>query len=217
MALAGSRERTRERPREQVPAPRGAARRQLIIEVATRQFLEHGYDGASLDSIVREMGGSKGTIYRHFQGKEELFSAVIRESMSLGEVMSIDADAEPADALRDYATRQLSVMTSAKVIELLRSVVAGARLYPAIARMFDDLAPRTAMTVVADYLSGLQSQGRMDTDDTVEAAEDFYGLLLRSLVTRELLGVAPAMPRAAVAEHARRAVGKFLTLHPIRG
>lgn len=217
MAVASKKAKVTGEARQQAAAPRGAARRQLIIDVATRQFLERGYDGASLDSIVREMGGSKGTIYRHFTGKEELFSAVIRESMSLEEVMSIDAAAPPAEALTTYATRQLAVMTSAKVIELLRSVVASARLYPAIARMFDDLAPSTAMSIVAEYLARLQADGRLASGDTAEAAEDFYGLLLRSLVTRELLGVAPAMSKAAVAAHARRAVGKFLTLHPIRG
>ena len=48
-----------------------------ILEVAAREFAEHGYDGASLNKIIERAGISKGAAYYYFDGKEDLFATVI--------------------------------------------------------------------------------------------------------------------------------------------
>lgn len=51
---------------------------QLIIEVATRLFMEKGYENTSINDIIKELGGlTKGAIYQHFKSKEEIYEAVI--------------------------------------------------------------------------------------------------------------------------------------------
>lgn len=51
---------------------------QLIIEVATRLFMEKGFENTSLNDIIKELGGlTKGAIYQHFKSKEEIYEAVI--------------------------------------------------------------------------------------------------------------------------------------------
>lgn len=50
----------------------------LIIEVATKLFIEKGYDNTSLNDIVNNLGGlTKGAIYQHFSSKEEIYQAVV--------------------------------------------------------------------------------------------------------------------------------------------
>lgn len=50
----------------------------LIIEVATKLFMEKGYEKTSLNDIVKNLGGlTKGAIYQHFSSKEEIYQAVI--------------------------------------------------------------------------------------------------------------------------------------------
>ena len=50
----------------------------LIIEVATKLFMEKGYEKTSLNDIVSNLGGlTKGAIYQHFSSKEEIYQAVI--------------------------------------------------------------------------------------------------------------------------------------------
>lgn len=50
---------------------------QRIIEVATRLFIEQGYDNTSIQDIINHLGGlSKGAIYHHFRSKEEILDAV---------------------------------------------------------------------------------------------------------------------------------------------
>src|SRR4051812_15565391 len=56
---------------------RGEARRAGILSAARDVFLERGFEGATLDEIVRRAGGSRTTIYEQFGGKEGLFAAII--------------------------------------------------------------------------------------------------------------------------------------------
>ena len=63
---------TRERRRQQT--------RDVLIEAATEVFARRGYEGASLEEIAESAGFTRGAIYKHFAGKEELFFAVIEAS-----------------------------------------------------------------------------------------------------------------------------------------
>jgi AcrR family transcriptional regulator len=74
--------------------------RVALMDAATRVFAERGYDGASVDGIVKAAGLSKGTFYWHFAGKEDLFHAVIEERIDAParSLMEVTRTA-PADAV----------------------------------------------------------------------------------------------------------------------
>ncbi len=49
----------------------------LILDVASRLFLEKGYEHTSIQDIIDHLGGlSKGAIYHHFKSKEDILVAV---------------------------------------------------------------------------------------------------------------------------------------------
>lgn len=52
------------------------ARRAQILEAAFRVFAERGYHASRMDDLVRESGLSKGSLYWHFESKEDVFLAV---------------------------------------------------------------------------------------------------------------------------------------------
>lgn len=54
-----------------------ARTRARLLEVATAEFLAHGYNGTSLDRVAEEAGFSKGAVYGNFAGKEQLCLAVL--------------------------------------------------------------------------------------------------------------------------------------------
>jgi AcrR family transcriptional regulator len=56
---------------------RGKATRAHLIDVATRLFAEHGYDGTSTEAVLADSGVSRGSLYHHFPSKEALFWAVL--------------------------------------------------------------------------------------------------------------------------------------------
>jgi AcrR family transcriptional regulator len=75
---------------------RGQATRARIIEVATRLFATHGYDGTSIEMVLAESGVSRGSLYHHFPGKDALFHAVL-------EAAGARFGAEMEAAVRDAA------------------------------------------------------------------------------------------------------------------
>lgn len=60
-----------------MPRPADPHLRERLIEAATAQFAESGYGGATLDAIAARAAVTKGGLYFHFAGKEELFFAVL--------------------------------------------------------------------------------------------------------------------------------------------
>ena len=59
------------------PSERAAATRERIVQAARALVVEHGYDGVSTQQILRLAGVSRGGLYHHFAGKQELMAAVL--------------------------------------------------------------------------------------------------------------------------------------------
>lgn len=52
---------------------------QKILTVAQNEFLDKGFRGASLRTIVKQAGVTTGAFYGYFTSKEELFDALVKE------------------------------------------------------------------------------------------------------------------------------------------
>ena len=59
---------------------RKTERREQILEGARRCFAEHGYEGATVVRLEREIGLSRGAIFNYYENKEALFVALVRRS-----------------------------------------------------------------------------------------------------------------------------------------
>jgi AcrR family transcriptional regulator len=68
----------RGRPRDEGLAER---RREEILEAATRVFAERSIRGTDVQEIANRVGVGKGTIYRYFPSKDELFLATVRRGL----------------------------------------------------------------------------------------------------------------------------------------
>jgi AcrR family transcriptional regulator len=85
-------------------------RRPLVLDAAFALFLEHGYEGTSMEAVARAAGVSKPVVYDCFASKEELFTALLRreETRVLGQIAAAlprDADrADPEAMLGDALT-----------------------------------------------------------------------------------------------------------------
>jgi AcrR family transcriptional regulator len=69
------------RPGRPVDEALQARRREEILDVAARLFAEHGYSETDTEQIAREVGLSKGSLFRYFPTKRELFLAAVDRSM----------------------------------------------------------------------------------------------------------------------------------------
>ncbi|MDA3868604.1 MAG: TetR/AcrR family transcriptional regulator [Gammaproteobacteria bacterium] len=60
----------------------GPERRLLILKESQRLFAEKGFHGVSIDEIARAVNVSPAILYRHFESKQALYDAVLRELSS---------------------------------------------------------------------------------------------------------------------------------------
>jgi AcrR family transcriptional regulator len=69
-----------------------------ILEEASAAFAEHGYDGVSLNRLIRDSGLTKGAFYFHFPSRDELALAAFRHKQQqlVAEMEeAVDASAAP--------------------------------------------------------------------------------------------------------------------------
>lgn len=88
-----------------------ARRKEEILHSASRVFAQFGYANTDVEQIASTLEISKGTIYRYFPSKEELFLAALdREVHRLREKV-LDAYVQGADALFQFASALNAFMT----------------------------------------------------------------------------------------------------------
>ncbi len=56
---------------------KGERRKQELLRIAYKQFLQKGYEETSVDDIIAEAGIAKGTYYYYFETKEQMLEEVI--------------------------------------------------------------------------------------------------------------------------------------------
>ena len=99
MAQAADVERQRDRERT----------RAEILEVATREFAEHGYSGARVDEIAERTRTTKRMLYYYFGSKEGLYTEVLERAYAEIRAAEQAVDVEHLDPLA--AIRRLAELT----------------------------------------------------------------------------------------------------------
>src|SRR5260221_12728936 len=57
-------------------------RREEILDAAALLFAERGYPNTDVDSVAEKLGVGKGTVYRYFPSKRDLFLAAVGRGMT---------------------------------------------------------------------------------------------------------------------------------------
>ena len=80
--------------------------RSEILEVATREFAEHGLAGARVDEIAAQTRTTKRMIYYYFGGKEQLYIEVLEAAYARIRAVEREVDVDhldPREAIRRLA------------------------------------------------------------------------------------------------------------------
>jgi len=90
----------------------GRHAREELLTAALHVFARRGYDQAGVDEIAAEAGYSKGALYWHFSGKEDLLTALLEERIDAParEIVELLQSAHPerdmsVEAARAFARR----------------------------------------------------------------------------------------------------------------
>ena len=100
-------------------------RRPMVLDAAFELFLDHGYEGTSMDAVAKAVGVTKPVIYACFPSKDELFKELLRreEERVLAEI----AASLPAATEGDLEAALTEGLTA-----FLRTVEASPRAYRVI-------------------------------------------------------------------------------------
>lgn len=197
----------------QEPRPDAGARRQQILDAATRLFLEKGYGAATTNLLIERVGGSKSTVYGHFENKEKLFAAVVDNVLAQLQAATDTFDL-PGESLRDglfaVGIRLLSIVLSDDHVALARIVIAEARRFPKVGKIYYEHGPALALQGVVEFLVDRNAIAGGDIDDIRDAAEWFTSRLVHRAFFRALCGSdSPAKP-GEIAREARSIANGFI-------
>lgn len=76
------------------------AKQTELLDAAATELAEHGYEGASIASVVERAGASKSAVYYYFEDKEDLFETVLVRSIQ-GALARV-GDEDPAEIEADF-------------------------------------------------------------------------------------------------------------------
>jgi AcrR family transcriptional regulator len=185
-------------------AAQGRATRGQLIEVATRLFAEHGYEGTSIEAVLSAAGVSRGALYHHFPGKEALFEAVVvavSDQVTVDLAAAVSGRTDPVDVMRTAALAWIGLAAD-PVIQ--RVVLVDAPSVLGWERWRDMDGGRTLGTLRAT-LQAVSDSGRLPS----ALVNPFSHMILAALDEIVLVVARADDPVAAVAE-GRMAVEELL-------
>ncbi|WP_267360821.1 MULTISPECIES: TetR/AcrR family transcriptional regulator [unclassified Methylobacterium] len=200
------------------PTREEAARREArIVEVATRLFIERGFDGTSIDAVAEAAGVSKPTLYARYQDKRALFEAVLQDRIrewlaplsAATEAQALRATPLDAATVLDELSRNLLDRSQAPgAAALTRCIAAQAMQFPNLAKLAYEEGWLRGVRAVGGLLGVMAEQGQIAVDDPEIAADLFLNLIMGRSSKQALYGV--EVDPEAQEKRRRAAVALFL-------
>jgi AcrR family transcriptional regulator len=193
--------------------PRGERRREELIDVAEKMFLERGFADATMQMIAEAAGASKETLYRHFESKELLFAEIVSRKARLisGPDTAIARGGSPETVLSDLAITLLRAITTGHGSLLFRTVVAESVNTPELGDLFYDRGPGLTVERLTQYLAAASARGDLACDDPLLAARLFLGAVISQFHLCRLVQSTWKPPtEKEIGVHVEAAVSMFL-------
>ena len=197
--------RAEERPRE-------------ICAAALEVFAQKGFAAAKLEEIARRAGVSKGTLYLYFADKEDLFRAVVRDTVAPNVAtirQTVEAAEQPFEQIVRMLLPRFAELTRTVPIGAMAKIVIGeSRNFPELAKTYYDLVVSQAVALIAGLIERAQAKGEVRAGDPRLYALTLVGPLLMGLLWRETLepaGGAPIDLHRLAQQHAEAVLAGLLT------
>ncbi|WP_433328273.1 TetR/AcrR family transcriptional regulator [Spirillospora sp. CA-294931] len=187
-----------------------AARREAALDAALGELLERGVAGLTMQGVATRAGSSKESLYAWFGNRQGLLAALIErqaEQVNAAVATAIERPADPRVTLTAIARNLLTLLVGDVSVVLNRAAMTSPELAESVLRH----GRHTTGPMVAAFLERLADEGLLSIGPAEEAFQLLYGLIVRDLQIRVLLGE-PAPGEAQIRDDAETAVERFLTL-----
>ena len=184
-----------------------------VLDGARTVFMRDGFEGASVDDIVREAGVSKATLYSYFPDKRLLFLEVAKiecQAQSKAAVTSIESSGDIREALTTAASRMVRFFTSPVGMQVYRIVVGESQRFPEVGREFYDSGPGVVREILRNFLQKGIDDGKLKIDDLELATDQLPELCKAGIHLQLALGLRNSVPEDEIDRVIAGAVDMFL-------
>ena len=182
-----------------------------VMRIAADLFLEHGYAGVSVASIVEVTGGSFREVYREFGSKEGLFLRAMHffceqvvEPWRLFEPSQLPVH----EALFAFGKAVVNTLLSPRLLALHRLVLSEATRFQALADTWFQAGPKATSIALERLLGVYIASNELQLEDPATEAVLLLDSMLGDLQLRRLIG--QAVPEEEVDNRIRASVRMFL-------
>jgi AcrR family transcriptional regulator len=180
---------------------RKEARPGELLEAALTLFVERGFAGTRLEDVARLAGVSKGTLYLYYTGKEELFKAVVRESLlpklDEAEVIISNYEGDSVELLRKIIYRWWERIGNTKLAGLSKLVMSESGNFPELANFYHSEFVLRGASTIANVLNRGIARGDFRAVDTQQVTQIIIAPLMMLMMWKHSLGASKINPISA--------------------
>ncbi|WP_170018765.1 TetR/AcrR family transcriptional regulator [Campylobacter sp. RM16190] len=163
---------------------RGQERYEKIMEVALESFLNNGYENTSLSDIIEKSGGSLASVYKFFNNKEGLFTAIVERSLDnfcaeIEEKINLKISHKIEDFLTKFANIFFDIICDRKTTLITRiMLIEGYKNNASLGNMFLEQVINRVNQILVDFMEREEIKSQLDESiDPKTAASLFCGLV----------------------------------------
>lgn len=169
------------------------AKKQKILETATKLFMQEGYGRVSMDQVTRESLVSKATVYAHFKNKNELFVASLTYYQELHQIKAPLLKSKAAKNLndlyfdvRDYIQQAYDYYNTDAIVNIYRILIAEINEFPELFEMF--FGNHTGITkTLSDFLGAFARENNYNKDNCYILACQILDLIRGATIWTKLV------------------------------
>jgi TetR/AcrR family transcriptional repressor of mexJK operon len=172
-----------------------------------------------MDQIAVRAAVSKPTVYRFFTDKEQLFTAIVLDTLDrAGDPFRVTlaglAESEQLAAdLQELARDYLATVTQPRVLQLRRLVIGASHYLPDLAQAYYEQAPEQTMRALAGCFERLAGRGLLQLGDPLVAAAHFAFLVLGRALDKSLFCGDTPFSAAELTAQADAGAAAFLAVY----
>ena len=190
-----------------------------IVDAARKVFLEHGFEGSSIDEIAVAARSGKPTIYARIGDKRALFTAVVMRDV-VGRIAQFKSDVSTDGTIEERLVRVAIAMLQwtleSERMALLRLAIAEVNRFPEIASQVSRNAQQLSTEVAVRFLGEMAQTdeiGRLPAfapERIALTARAFLDLVVMPMLMRGLAEQKVDVLSEEVTNHVKRRVPFFL-------
>lgn len=171
---------------------RKEARPAEIINAAIEIFAEKGFTATRLEDVALRAGVAKGTLYRYFDSKENLFRTIVQKTLAL-RLQELEDDAAClSGVITEFIPMLLHRMANrlgeSNLPSIARMVLTESRALPEFAKIWHDELITRMLGIITKQITQAQDRGEIRTGDPQLYAFSILDPMATGVLFHEVFG-----------------------------